>query len=628
SVLVSVHTICRLSCLFVISARAPGASTSAGGEAAAALEHAASPPAVWDAVGALLRAAAALGTAEPAVDRETLRSLLAGLAALGLAGPHRRVRLHSARPETALPDGLRPAHREGAPEEDVFRLALAAACPGDPWPAGPVDNAVLADAVRRLGGRLGARVPALAAVAALHLLEHFAGQGPAERRWTLRRLTWLTDPRAADAPELMRLLTGPEDLLVRLPATSGAPSGTDDDEEPLPLADWHRPPGNPGEERRLGGRVQAVRRHREWTFADLSWADRTVQLAFDAGHPLRPRPGDLLAVRGHAGHSRTGAPVLFVDEVLRHRPTRSVGAARRTRPLTDTGGGAAVADALRPELGALGFAEMASPVLTAAFYGGASRPFTTRHASRNRPLYLRVTTELDLLRRLAEGRTRVYEIGASFRNEPLRGDAVKEFTMLEAYAADLRLEEMTVLVAGLVARVLGDDRPPRWTTFDEAFTETSGVHPDDEAAVRRLAAGQGTPDPAGAIDPQVLVRRLWRSTFRHRLPGVALVHRIPGPASPFIAGDGRDARRVWLSVDGVELAETSANERDPDRLARRLARQFRDDPHPVHRDYRDVLETFADGVPPCVGVGLGLTRLAGLHATRRRPDTTEEHRQR
>ncbi|RSS93843.1 hypothetical protein EF903_07460 [Streptomyces sp. WAC05292] len=612
--------------------------------AAAALHHAASPPASWDAFGALLEAAGVLGgAAGQPVDRETVRGLVGGLAGLGLDGPFRRVGLYTARPDVVLPDGLRPAAPHGAPEEDVFRLALAAACPGEPWPAGPADGAVLADAVRVLGGRLGCRVPALAAVAALHLLRGLASADAAGHRRILRRLAWLGDPRTSDAAELMRRLTGPDDPLVRLPEPAsaapaapvpGAVRGTDDDEEPLPLADWRRPPPAPGEERRLGGRVRAVRRHRGRTFADLSWAEETVQLALDGRPPVRVRPGDLLAVRGRGGRTRTGAPVLFVDEVLRHRPARSPrsalrGAAPAPAPSTP------VVHGLRPRLAALGFLEMSSPVLAPGFYGGSSRPFTTRQAAGSRPLYLRVTTELDLVRRIAEGRTRVYEIGPSFRNEALRGGAAKEFPMLEAYAADLRMEAMADLVAGLVADVLDDPRPARWTTFDEAFAETSGVRPDDAAGLRRLADRHGGTGMARTTDPEALAQRLWRATFRYRMRGVALVHRIPGPASPFIAGEGRDARRVWLSVDGVELAEVSANERDPDRLARRLAAQFRHDPHPVHRDYRDVLEAFADGVPPCVGVGLGLTRLAGLlrppatrpARTRLRPDTPEEYPQ-
>ncbi|MEV6506752.1 amino acid--tRNA ligase-related protein [Streptomyces sp. NPDC051642] len=596
----------------------PGAAQDAAGY------HAESPPAAWDATAALLRAVAVVSVTGTAVDRETARSLFAGLGGLGLDGPHRQVRLYTARSDVALPEGLRPAHPLGAPEEDVFRLALAAACPAAPWPEGPVDGAALTDAVRTLAGRIGCRVPTLAAVAALWLLRSLESADPDRHRWILRRLVWLTDPQVADATRLMSLLTGPGDPLVRLtvpaPAADGCP-GTDD-EEPLPLADWHRPAAGPGDERRLGGRVLAVRRHRRWTFADLSWSGRSTQLALGAEQSVRPRPGDLLAVRGHGGRSRGGTPVLFVDEVLQHRPTRSARTPGRAAPAV--GGVAEAVNAVKPRLAAQGFEEMLSPVLSGGFFGGASRPFTTRHAARNRPLYLRVTTELDLLRRLAEGRTRVYEVGPSFRNESLRGDAVKEFAMLEAYAADLRLDGMADLVARLVTDVLDETRAPRRTAFDDAFAETSGVHPADEAGVLRLAA-EHTPDTLSrTADPGVLVQRLWRGTFRHRLPGVALIDRIPGPGSPFIAGEDRAARRVWLSVDGVELAEISVNERDPDRLARRLAEQFRTDPHPVHRDYRDVLETFADGVPPCVGVGLGLERLAGLRDARRRPDAPEE----
>ena len=256
------------------------------------------------------------------------------------------------------------------------------------------------------------------------------------------------------------------------------------------------------------------------------------------------------------------------------------------------------------------FHEATTPILSDSYRGGASRPFTTWGHAIGRSQYLRVTTEPALLQLLAAGLTRCYEIGPSFRNEGLHGQPVKEFTMLEAYAIDVDRPAMLNHVTSMIAAAYPALPPLKLATFDETFEQISGIHPADSSAVRSYATQRIPGYAATTGDPDRLVRRLWRNELRGQLPGFVAITAVPGPASPLIEGRGRAAERTWLYLHGVEIAEISRNERRPEVLAAAFAAQFANDPHAVHRDYQTIIATFEAGLPPVVGVGLGLTRLA------------------
>ncbi|WP_370219873.1 amino acid--tRNA ligase-related protein [Kitasatospora sp. GAS1066B] len=572
-----------------------------------AATHATSPRAEWDAPRDLLDAARGLFTADSDGQDRGAEVILAGIARLLTHGPFASVRLHGTATGSLLPEALRPEQQFGPPEADVLLHALAAAAPpgSELWPQGPADPEKLSNAIRALCGRIPCRTVALRATAVCYLLRLVPTADTSRRRWLLRRTIWLLDPRTEDALLLLLGLTGPDDPLVhRLASTSARSAEGPESAEPFPLSSWSNWRTVEGV-LRLGGRIYALREHRRLTFADLRWDDNIAQLALAREQARALRTGDLVTVSGTRGTTRTGQPTVFVTRVDRHQPgagaqePAAAGPARILKPVRD-------------HLAAAGFLETISPVLTDGYFGGAARPFTTWAAGAEHHQYLRVTTELALLKVIAAGTSRCYEIGASFRNEGLRGQQAKEFLMLEAYAADIDLSSMTEFLVSLTREVADYRGALRQISFDDAFREVSGLDPSDSPAVRALAAERIPATSARTDDLDILARRLWRNSLRSALPGLVAINAIPGPASPLIAGTGRAAERVWLYIDGLEVAEASRNELRPDLLAETFQRQFDRDPHPVHRDYREALAMFDQGIPPCVGIGLSLTRLAHL----------------
>lgn len=567
----------------------------------------------WNAADELLTAAKSLFEPGEAEDvPEAISEILAGLGRLLWRGAFTAVSLHTYVPGV-VPDCLRAHTPTGAPEEDFLRHAIAAATPtGEaPWPSGAADPSRLTRAIRVLSGPVQCRLAALQAVAAGYVLRQLSTCGTARRRDLIRRLIWLMDPRADNPSELLLGLTGSADPL-NPPLRAG--HGNRSTLTRFPLADWPSAKSADAEVA-LGGRITAVRRHRKTTFADLTWDGQSVQLCLVPAHAVHVRLGDLVVVHGRTGSTRAGQPALFdvqLDECQR-------GSISGVPPTLRT---SLIVGPIRRYLDAAGFAEVITPVLSDGFGGGGARPFTTWAHAPARTQYLRVTTELALLEAIGSGLRRCYEIGPSFRNEGLRGQAAKEFTMLEAYAVDQTMDELVERTAALIRHL--DPAAPALErmTFDQAFARISGIDPADEGAVCTMAAERIPAYHSRSPDVDRLVRRLWRNELRNQLRGLIAISHIPGPSSPLIAGEGRQAQRTWLYLDGVELAEISQNEVRADVLATRFDRQFADDPHPVHRLYQAVLSVFESGVPPVAGVGLGVTRLAQL--IRRRSETPSQ----
>ncbi|MBR7825809.1 hypothetical protein KDK95_05775 [Actinospica sp. MGRD01-02] len=579
----------------------------------AAQLHASSPPRSWNAARELLESAQYLFP--PHLDQTPAEAVLimAGIARLLERGPVPAVELLSHRMEAQQPSALIPASASGPAEYDVLLLSLAAATPQgeQPWPAGEVDHDALRDVLTALTGPISCRAAVLRACAVVFLLRLMPSLEDDRRRIALRRLVWLADPRSESPQELLLALTGRGDPLApALETLDRDPSGHV--LNAFPLKDWARTSAT-GEHLRLAGRVLNVRRHSKVTFANLAWAQQSVQLCLESKVGLRLRPGDLVVVDGQIRATRSGQQAMFVE----HLECGIRGAIPRRPAPMDT---VDVLDPVRRYLQNAGFTEAVTPILSDGYRGGAARPFTTWAHSAEKNQYLRVTTEPALLELIASGYTRCYEIGPSFRNEGLRGRPVKEFTMLEAYAADLDRPAMLEHVSRLItAAYPGAPALQQWT-FDDAFLHLSGLRTCDTSAISALAATRIPEYAARTSDPDLLVRRLWRNELRSQLTGHIAITQIPGPSSPLIEGEGRAAARTWIYLHGVEIAEISRNERRPDVLAAAFAQQFARDPHPVHREYQQILDTFTSGLPPVVGVGLGMNRLAHVvdrHRTRR-----------
>ncbi len=285
---------------------------------------------------------------------------------------------------------------------------------------------------------------------------------------------------------------------------------------------------------------------------------------------------------------------------------------------------------------ARGYLEVETPVFHPIPGGALARPFTTHHNALDTELYLRIAPELYLKRLVVGGFERVFEIARVFRNEGLSPRHNPEFTMLECYEAygdaSVHMELTEQLVAHLAVELCGgttityDDReldlsaPWRRVTLAELTSQTIGeevsVHTPVEH-LRSLCAAHDVPTRP-AYGPGKLLLELYEKTAEHTLWQPTFVMDYPSEVSP-LSRTHRDDPALTERFEGIvagrELCNGFSELVEPDVQRARFDDQVAlrdggdDEAMVVDEDYLRALEY---GLPPTVGLGIGMDRLVML----------------
>ncbi|MEZ5383642.1 MAG: lysine--tRNA ligase [Microthrixaceae bacterium] len=283
-----------------------------------------------------------------------------------------------------------------------------------------------------------------------------------------------------------------------------------------------------------------------------------------------------------------------------------------------------------------GYLEVETPMLHSQPGGALATPFETHHEALDLPLYLRIAPELYLKRLVVGGFERVFEIGRVFRNEGISTRHNPEFTMLESYEAygdsATYMELTEQLVAHLAAELLGATtvsygehqlnlaapwrRAPMDQLTSEAVGEPVGVDTPIER-LRQLCDAHGVPHAEGD-GPGKLLLELYEKLVEHTLIQPTFVTDYPTEVSP-LSRAHRDrpgyVERFECIVAGRELCNGFAELTDPDEQLARFAEQAEaraaGDPEAMTVD-EDYVRALQYGLPPTVGLGIGIDRLIML----------------
>jgi lysyl-tRNA synthetase class 2 len=423
----------------------------------------------------------------------------------------------------------------------------------------------------------------------------------------------------------------------------------------------------------LAGRVMARRVMGRSAFVDLHDASGALQLHlrrdvlgerfYDEVFRGCVDLGDHLHVGGELFVTRSGEPCLRVDEAtvltkslrplpvvksqgdrvfddvsdveLRYRQ-RHVDLAIHPRVREVFVGRSRMISRMRRWLEDRGYLEVETPVLQPVYGGAHARPFTTWHNTLGQELYLRIADELYLKRLIVGGFEGVFEIAKNFRNEGVSRAHNPEFTMLELYVAHQDLEWMMRLVEGLLADLavtlhgapeVPDAADPDASIdlsgpfarerFFEAIAARSGLElrGAGHAELREAARGLGLPAEGSqgklldVIFSHVVEPTLLEPTFVTDYPTVLSPLARPQDDAPDLVD------RFELFVRGRELGNAFQELADPAAQRARFEEQARaraegdDEAPPIDEDYLRALEY---GMPPTVGLGIGVDRLAML----------------
>jgi lysyl-tRNA synthetase class 2 len=420
-----------------------------------------------------------------------------------------------------------------------------------------------------------------------------------------------------------------------------------------------RPPVERGPKVRAAGRILLQRKAGKLLFLDIQdWTGR-IQL-FIGKKQVGPENwalaqcfdlGDIIGVDGEFKRTKTGELTIFAEDLqlltksietppAKHKGLADVELRQRMRylDLVYTEGvlerflrRTKIIHSMRNTLAEEGFVEIEGPTLHSIAGGAAARPFTTHHNALDIDLYLRIALELHLKRLLVGGMERVYELGRVYRNEGISPRHNPEFTMLEAYQAYGNYRTMMDLTETLIVKAIrasGQELKLHWgeqeidftppfvrTTYDEAFASHTGVDPNDEAAVKALAAKHELPTSGKHKD--VIKNEVFEELVEDQLGGPVFVLDYPASICPLTkrkADDEAIAERFELFIEGMEIANAYTELNDPDLQESLFSQQLDGLPEEesMARMDRDFVRALRHGMPPAGGLGIGIDRLVML----------------
>jgi lysyl-tRNA synthetase class 2 len=295
-----------------------------------------------------------------------------------------------------------------------------------------------------------------------------------------------------------------------------------------------------------------------------------------------------------------------------------------------------IVDSMRKKMNEVGYLEVETPMMHPLAGGAVARPFITQHNALGQDLYLRIAPELYLKRLLVGGFEKVFEINRSFRNEGLSTKHNPEFTMMEWYQAYASMQDQMDLTQDIIlnaAEAAGCSLDIEWdnvkinlgnfnqsTLSNLVLEHNNDLSKDDLTNQKKLQ--EFLKNKKVKIEKNWGVGRMlleiFEETVESSLIDPTFVTEYPVEVSPLSRRNEDNpefADRFELFIGGKEFANGFCELNDPDDQASRFEDQVaaKDSGDKEAMDYdHDYITALEHGMPPAVGVGMGVDRLVML----------------
>ena len=273
-----------------------------------------------------------------------------------------------------------------------------------------------------------------------------------------------------------------------------------------------------------------------------------------------------------------------------------------------------IIESVRNSLKNRDFIEVETPMMHPIPGGAVARPFVTKHNALDRELFLRIAPELYLKRLLVGGFERVFEINRSFRNEGLSTRHNPEFTMLEYYEAFTTLEKTIEFTENMIKSAsdeINDGHKVMWGNDEIDLSNFRKCNLTDLVLEENKNLSKEDINKLGGKE----LLELFESTVEDKLIQPTFVIGYPIEVSPLSRRNNENpniADRFELFIGGKEIANGFCELNDPDDQAERFKEQVKakdtGDKEAMSYD-EDYIIALEHGMPPAVGVGIGIDRL-------------------
>ena len=276
-----------------------------------------------------------------------------------------------------------------------------------------------------------------------------------------------------------------------------------------------------------------------------------------------------------------------------------------------------IVESMRGSLKERDFVEVETPMMHPIPGGAVARPFVTKHNALDRDLFLRIAPELYLKRLLVGGFERVFEINRSFRNEGLSTKHNPEFTMLEYYEAYTSLDKTISFTENMIKKAAEEVNGTLQLQWGDDDIDVSSFRKANLTDLVLEENSNLSINDLEKIGGKALLE-LFEETVEAKLIQPTFVIGYPVEVSPLSRRNNENpeiADRFELFIGGKEIANGFCELNDPDDQAERFKEQVKakdaGDKEAMAYD-EDYVTALEHGMPPAVGVGIGIDRLVML----------------
>ncbi len=280
-----------------------------------------------------------------------------------------------------------------------------------------------------------------------------------------------------------------------------------------------------------------------------------------------------------------------------------------------------------------GYLEVETPILQPIYGGASAKPFITHHNALDMDLYLRVANELYLKRLIVGGFDGVFEFAKDFRNEGMSRFHNPEFTQVELYVAykdynwmmdfvEEMLEKTAMELHGTTKVSTGKhtiDFARGWKRIPmlDAIEQETGKQLFGLGTEELKAAARELNVPVDdTMGPGKIIDEIFGEHVEPKLIQPTFITDYPIEMSP-LAKKHRSkeglVERFELICNGKEVCNAFTELNDPVDQRNRLEEQARlraDGDEEAMTVDEDFLRALEYGMPPTVGLGVGIDRLA------------------
>jgi lysyl-tRNA synthetase class 2 len=396
---------------------------------------------------------------------------------------------------------------------------------------------------------------------------------------------------------------------------------------------------------RSGGRITAIRAQRT-RFMTLHWGGFSIQLMYTQDNPLVEQldslhVGDVVEIDGLLTRSLRGElsilpTALHVcsrtqhnlelrrDQPENHEMPREINVLRNETLAQNLRTRSRLLRDIRQYMYANEFDEMQTPMLHENASGASARTFETECYANNRPYHLRIAPEIYLVRAMASGLDRVFELGQNFRNEGISNRHQPEFTMMECYQAFADNRWAMDYLESMLNHI---GREYQCTVLQQRFEQLDyrealrRYHPDlgsSNEAYERMNSREWLYSQLGSTNPETSLGMLQFMVFEtidHRIVTPTFITNQPREISPLAhINEQGETERFELFINGRELANGFSQLINVEEQRRRFEMQSGLGEDQSMRTDQVYLQSMAYGFSRIGGFGIGIDRLLMLIA--------------